>query len=360
MGLTLNKTVKSFKDFTMTTEFSVNNGELLTLLGPSGCGKTTTLQLIAGILKPDSGNIILNGKDITFLEPWKRDIGIVFQDYALFPHMNVAQNISYGLKRKKHDRTSIKKTVRDFLDLVRLAGYENRSIDSLSGGEKQRVALARALAPNPGLLLLDEPLSALDASMRKDLRREIRRIQKKLNITTVYVTHDQEEALTISDRILIMSNGRIEQEGTPCEIFNKPETEFSARFLGHSNLIKGEVVNILENAGTDVLIRHGGIFKTPFKAGLKKGDPVWLFFRSTNTLITSENTFDSNILEGRITCREYYGTHILYEIENSGRIIKAEYKENPGKEHKELEEGKSVSVYVPPEHCYLIERFSKS
>ncbi len=360
MGLTLEKTVKSFDDFTMTTEFSVNNGELLTLLGPSGCGKTTTLQLIAGIQKPDSGRIILNGRDITFLEPWKRDIGIVFQDYALFPHMNVARNISYGLRGKKYDKSVIRKTVRDFLELVRLSGYENRSIDSLSGGEKQRVALARALAPNPGLLLLDEPLSALDASMRKDLRREIRRIQKKLNITTVYVTHDQEEALTISDRILIMSSGKIEQEGTPYEIFNRPETEFSARFLGHSNLIEGVVDDITEATGISVLIGKDGIFKTPFKPGLNRGDPVWLFFRSTNTLITPENTFDSNILKGRVTCREYYGTHMLYEVENSGRIIKAEYKGNPETGGKEPAEGESVSLYVPPEHCYLIERLSKS
>ncbi|RKX99958.1 MAG: ABC transporter ATP-binding protein, partial [Spirochaetes bacterium] len=214
MGLIVKKLQKAYPEFFMDISLEVKKGELLTLLGPSGCGKTTTLNLIAGFLNPDTGQIILNGEDITNLPPHKRKIGIVFQDYALFPHMNVYKNIAFGLKMSGIDEKRIRKRVEELLRLTKLESYEKRSVTTLSGGEQQRVALARALAPNPELLLLDEPLSALDAKLRKELRGEVRRIIKEIDLTTIYVTHDQEEAMALSDRIAVMKDGKIEQTGT--------------------------------------------------------------------------------------------------------------------------------------------------
>ncbi len=358
MGLILSDVSKTFDDFSIKTDLKVKDGELTTLLGPSGCGKTTTLQIISGILKPDSGRVFLHGKDITFTDPWKRGIGIVFQDYALFPHMNVARNISYGLKRKGMGKDQITETVKKYLKLVHLEGYENRAVDSLSGGEKQRVALARALAPEPELLLLDEPLSALDASLRKNLRREIRRIQQHLGITTVYVTHDQEEALTISDSIVIMNNGRIEQHGSPQDIFNKPESRFAADFLGHSNLLEGKVEEVLESTGITVRLTGGTRIQTPPQSGYKKKDPVWLFFRSGRTGICASPGEKKNVLSGKLTYREYYGTHTLFEVETEGTLINAESLNPLPAEKKEMSIGQEVYISVPEEHCYLIERLS--
>ena len=244
MGVIVKDLKKRFEDFNIDVNLTINKGELITLLGPSGCGKTTLIQLISGILTPDNGDVIINDNNVSKLPVWLRDIGIVFQDYALFPHMNVKSNIAYDLKARKKESSLITRKVSEMLELVHLAGFGERNIDSLSGGEKQRTALARALAPSPKLLLLDEPLSALDARLRTILRREIRSIQQELGITTIYVTHDQEEALSISDRIVVMNDGRIEQIGTPWDIYNHPSTNFSADFLGDSNKIQCIVEDI--------------------------------------------------------------------------------------------------------------------
>lgn len=228
---------KTYSEFNLEISFTAESGTLVSLLGPSGCGKSTTLSLITGIENPDYGSIILNNKELTGIPTWSRNIGLVFQNYALFPNMNVYQNISYGLRVRKYSREEIRERVFELLRLVGLDNYENRSCSLLSGGEQQRVALARALAPNPELLLLDEPLSALDAKLRLRLREEIQRIQQELHITTLYVTHDQDEALSISDKIIVMNSGRTEQEGKPEDVYRRPKTLFSGTFIGDSSII---------------------------------------------------------------------------------------------------------------------------
>ncbi len=219
----------------------VDRGEFVSFLGPSGCGKTTTLRMIAGFETPTSGRIAIDGQDVTRKSPNQRNVGLVFQSYALFPNMTVAGNIGFGLKVAKRPASEIKQTATEMLDLIRLAGLGDRYPHQLSGGQQQRVALARALAIHPQVLLLDEPLSALDAKIRVELRGEIRRIQQQLGITTVYVTHDQEEALSLSDRIVVMNAGRVEQIGTPFEIYNYPQTSFAASFIGQLNLVPARI-----------------------------------------------------------------------------------------------------------------------
>ena len=217
----------------------INKHEFLTLLGPSGCGKTTTLRIIAGFETPNEGNVFFEGKDIKDIPPYKRRVNTVFQKYALFPHLNVFENIAFGLKIKKLDREIIEKKVSEMLALVNLKGFEKRDVDSLSGGQQQRVAIARALVNEPEVLLLDEPLGALDLKLRKDMQLELKRIQQETGITFIYVTHDQEEALTMSDRIVVMNSGKIQQLGTPVDIYNEPENAFVADFIGESNIIPG-------------------------------------------------------------------------------------------------------------------------
>jgi putative spermidine/putrescine transport system ATP-binding protein len=230
---------KRFENVTAVHDvnLSVERGEFVSLLGPSGCGKTTTLRMIAGFERPTVGRILLDGEDITALPPNRRHIGMVFQSYALFPHMTVAQNIAFGLQMRKLPSREIEERVRQMLALVHLEDLKDRYPHQLSGGQQQRVALARALAIEPRVLLLDEPLSALDAKIRMELRIEIRRVQRQLGITTIYVTHDQEEALSISDRVVVMNQGQIGQIGTPLEIYNSPQTPFVASFVGHLNLL---------------------------------------------------------------------------------------------------------------------------
>jgi putative spermidine/putrescine transport system ATP-binding protein len=232
-------TTVAVEDFNLAAE----QGEFVSFLGPSGCGKTTTLRMIAGFEQPTAGAITINGRDVTYLAPNKRDVGMVFQSYALFPNMSVADNIGFGLKVRKRSKDQIIKRVAELLEIVNLPDKGGRYPYQLSGGQQQRVALARALAFEPQLLLLDEPLSALDAKIRVALRHEIRSIQRQLGITTVYVTHDQEEALSLSDRVVVMSEGRMEQVGTPFEIYNFPKTAFVASFVGTLNVLPGIVVN---------------------------------------------------------------------------------------------------------------------
>jgi putative spermidine/putrescine transport system ATP-binding protein len=243
--LALDHVRKSFGAFTAVEDFvlSAERGEFVSFLGPSGCGKTTTLRMIAGFEYPDSGSISVGGKDITQLPPNKRNVGMVFQSYALFPNMSVANNIGFGMRVKKRPADAIRKRVTELLEMIHMPEKADRYPYQLSGGQQQRVALARALAIEPQVLLLDEPLSALDAKIRVALRGEIRAIQRQLGITTVYVTHDQEEALSLSDRVVVMSDGRIEQIGTPSEIYNFPATAFVASFVGTLNLVTAGVID---------------------------------------------------------------------------------------------------------------------
>src|SRR5690625_1538524 len=232
---------KNFGDLTVLNNInlSIKKNEFLTLLGPSGCGKTTSLRIIGGFEQPTSGRLIFEDRDITNLPAYKRQINTVFQKYALFPHMNVYENIDFDLRIKKLSNDVIEKKVKDILKLVNLIGFENRSIDSLSGGQQQRIAIARALVNEPEVLLLDEPLGALDLKLRKDMQIELKNMQQRLGITFIYVTHDQEEALTMSDTIVVMNEGRIQQIGSPVDIYNEPENAFVASFIGESNIIDG-------------------------------------------------------------------------------------------------------------------------
>lgn len=260
---------------------SIGRGEFITLLGASGCGKTTTLRIIAGLEVPDEGQVFLEGKDVTGLEPEQRDVNTVFQNYALFPHMNVADNIGYGLKLKHVPKNEIRKRVSEMLELVQLSGYEKRKPSELSGGQKQRVAIARALINNPKVLLLDEPLGALDLQLRRAMQVELKRLQKKLGITFIYITHDQEEAINMSDRIAVMNQGRFEQIGTPDEIYNHPKTSYVATFVGNANILQGIVE---KTEGTLARVRlSGGIAMVKMdREAVGEGEKVTLAVRSEN------------------------------------------------------------------------------
>lgn len=240
-GLTVENLKKSFGQHQVLkgVSFCVKSGDFLSLLGPSGCGKTTILRIICGLETADEGKILVDGRDVTKVRPEKRNIGLVFQNYALFPSMNVAKNVGYGLKMQKVPKKEIEERVKEALELVKLGGYEQRKVTQLSGGEQQRVALARALVIRPDILLLDEPLSALDRKIRAEMQYEIRNIQQKIGITTIFVTHDQEEALTMSDQIILLNQGQIEQQGDPWTIYNYPSSVFASDFLGKANLLSG-------------------------------------------------------------------------------------------------------------------------
>ena len=274
---------------------TVARGEFVTLLGSSGCGKTTTLRIVAGLEQTDSGSVWINGQDVTKLPPDKRDVNTVFQNYALFPHMNVAENIGYGLKLRKVPRGEIKKKVAQMLELVQLEGYEKRKPSELSGGQKQRVAIARALVNNPKILLLDEPLGALDLQLRRAMQIELKHLQKKLGITFIYITHDQEEAINMSDRIAVMRDGRIEQIGTPDEIYNHPKTSYVATFVGNANILHG-VAESIQGENAIVKIENDRVIvkletsqqdtgDTRAKQYLAAGEKVTLAVRSENILL---------------------------------------------------------------------------
>ena len=298
VSLELKEIKKSFTEGEAVLDnisLEISKGEFITLLGSSGCGKTTTLRIIAGLEQPDTGSVWLDGREVTGLEPNQRDVNTVFQNYALFPHMNVAENIGYGLKLKKVPKSEIKKKVSQMLELVQLEGYEKRKPSELSGGQKQRVAIARALVNNPKVLLLDEPLGALDLQLRRAMQIELKHLQKKLGITFIYITHDQEEAINMSDRIAVMKDGRIEQIGTPDEIYNHPKTSYVATFVGNANILHGVAESIQgENAivkiGNDRVIvkletSQQDTENTGAKQYLSAGEKVTLAVRSENILL---------------------------------------------------------------------------
>ncbi len=264
----------------------IGQGEFITLLGPSGCGKTTTLRIIAGLETPDEGRVLLGGRDVTDLAPDKRDVNTVFQNYALFPHMNVAANIGYSLRLKKEPKEKIQQAVENALRLVQLSGYGKRMPAELSGGQRQRVAIARAVVNQPRVLLLDEPLGALDLQLRRQMQIELKALQKQLGITFIYITHDQEEALNMSDRIAVMKDGRFEQVGTPAEVYDSPRTSYVARFVGTANVLTGTVAR-LSGDGTLTAECAGGCVPAARKGyTFTEGAPITLAVRSEHVLFS--------------------------------------------------------------------------
>jgi spermidine/putrescine transport system ATP-binding protein len=260
-------------------DLSVKRGEFITLLGPSGCGKTTTLRIIAGLERADSGRVFLEDREVTDLEPNRRDVNMVFQNYALFPHMNVEQNIAYSLKLRRRPKPEIKKTVTEALALVQLSGYEQRRPPELSGGQRQRVAVARAIVNRPKVLLLDEPLGALDLQLRRRMQGELKRIQQQLGITFIYITHDQEEALSISDRIAVMRDGLFEQVGSVLDIYEHPGTSYTARFVGNANILEGTVTALDKDSGFLVFEHPSGQARAAYGGGLHIGEKITLAVR---------------------------------------------------------------------------------
>ena len=296
---------KSYDDLTILDNLNLNirKNEFLTLLGPSGCGKTTTLKIIAGFEYADSGEVLFEGNEINDLPPHKRQLNTVFQKYALFPHMNIYENIAFGLKIKKLPKEEIDKKVKEMLKLVSLEGYEKRSVDSLSGGQQQRIAIARALVNEPKVLLLDEPLGALDLKLRQEMQTELKKIQQKLGITFIFVTHDQEEALSMSDTIVVMNKGKIQQMGTPEDIYNEPKNSFVARFIGESNIFDGIMIEDFkvsfcdrefecvdkgfeQNEKIEVVIRPEDIKMVDEKEGMLSGKVISSVFKGVHYEIT--------------------------------------------------------------------------
>ena len=280
----------------------IYDNEFLTLLGPSGCGKTTTLRLIGGFTTPDEGDIIFMGENINELPPYKRNVNTVFQRYALFPHLNVFENVAFPLREKKVPRDEIDQRVNEMLSMVALTGFEHRSVTSLSGGQQQRVAIARALISRPKVLLLDEPLAALDLKLRKDMQQELKKIQKAMGITFVFVTHDQEEALSMSDTVVVMSEGRIQQIGTPIDIYNEPQNAFVADFIGESNILDGVML-------VDYKVNFSGHTFDCVDAGFEKLENVDVVIRPEDVDIVSE---EKGMLKGVVTSVTFLGVH--YEI----------------------------------------------
>jgi len=324
---------------------SVTQGEFVSFLGPSGCGKTATLRMIAGFEVPTSGHITINGNDLTYLPPNKRNVGMVFQSYALFPNMTVSENIGYGLKVAGKPKNEIAKRVDEMLALIHLEELGKRYPNQLSGGQQQRVALARALAFQPQVLLLDEPLSALDAKIRVELRHEIRRIQQQLGITTIYVTHDQEEALSLSDRIVVMSQGKMEQVGTPSEIYNFPTTEFVAKFVGQINLLPVEVQN-----PTEGVVKIGSQVLRAGQYGHLNGRPVRLAVRPEE--LNPGFIEGANNLSGIVDTITYLGSIVRIRVEVEGHPLSLDVFNE--RKMKIPVVGESFQVNFPVDACWLL------
>jgi len=316
--LRIEKLVKAFGNnppVVKSVDLSFNKGEFVSLLGPSGCGKTTILRMIAGFEQPNSGSIAVEGKDLTALPPNQRKIGMVFQAYALFPNMNVADNIGFGLKIAGMPKAQRDARVDDMLKLIGLSGYGKRFPFELSGGQQQRVALARALAPSPRMLLLDEPLSALDAKIRVSLREQIREIQRELGITTVFVTHDQEEALSISDRIVVLSAGNVEQFGTPFEIYNRPQTRFVATFVGQINTLNATVADAERKA---VTIGTSTVTIPALPGTARNGEAIALTMRPEAVSLSDARDIQ---LEGKVAEVHFLGSVIRLKVDLGGNAI---------------------------------------
>jgi iron(III) transport system ATP-binding protein len=353
-AITISNVTKRFDNFVALNEINltVDKGELVCFLGPSGCGKTTLLRIIAGLETCDEGEIIQNGKNITHLPPHKRDYGIVFQSYALFPNLTVAKNIGYGLKKREIEKKEAKKRVKELLALVGLSGSEDKYPSELSGGQQQRVAFARAVATNPSLLLLDEPLSALDARVREHLRQEIRELQKNLGITTIMVTHDQEEALSIADKIVVMNHGIIEQVGTPLEIYHHPKSLFVADFVGKINLL-------------DAVYKGNGFFgvgqlhfkvDTLSQTDIVVGEKMKLLVRPEDIKPYQESYEEVNIIEGNVLKITFLGSFCRILMSIKGLLEEQLLFDVPHKmiKHFTIKEGNALQLGIfPSDICYF-------
>lgn len=333
----------------------IESGEFFSLLGSSGCGKTTTLSMVGGFQEPTEGHIFLGGTDVSRLPPYKRDVNTVFQSYALFPHLSVAENVAFGLKRKKVPKSEIESRVAEILRLVDLKGFEDRKPALLSGGQQQRVALARALVNRPKLLLLDEPLGALDLKLRKQMQIELKRIQSEVGITFLYVTHDQEEAIVMSDRLAVMSAGKIEQVGPPDEVYDRPATEFVAGFLGASNMMWGEVTG---QAGDmlEVSLDGGAHLKVPARAAEGHGTRLRLGVRPEKIAVlpASEPVGEGwNTLEGSVSLTVYTGIGHQYTVRDAQGRDFAAYVQNT-EAVRGPARGEAVRIAWRPEHTFVV------
>lgn len=317
----------------------IHDKEFVTFLGPSGCGKTTTLRAIAGFLTPKSGKIFFNGKEITSLPPYKRQVNTVFQKYALFPHLNVFENVAFGLRLKKLPEEQVRPKVLEMLEIVGLKGFERRSVNQLSGGQQQRVAIARSLVNQPRVLLLDEPLGALDLKLRKGMQLELKRLQREMNITFVYVTHDQEEALTMSDTVVVMNNGNIQQIGSPQDIYNEPRNAFVANFIGDSNILDGIMIK-------DFLVEFAGREFTCVDRGFKHNEPVQIVVRPEDVVIVPPT---AGMLTGLVREVIFKGVHFEMHVDVEGKewLIHSTQASMPG----EL-----IGMNVGPDEIHIMRR----
>lgn len=318
----------------------IHDGEFVTLLGSSGCGKTTTLRIIAGFQQPDKGNVIFEGKNIDGVPAYKRQVNTIFQRYALFPHLNVHDNIAFGLKVKKiKDKKVINKKVDEMLELVNLKGFGSRNINSLSGGQQQRVAIARALAVDPRVVLLDEPLGALDLKLRKDMQIELKNIQQKLGITFIYVTHDQEEALSMSDTVVVMNNGEIQHIGTPLDVYNEPKNAFVADFIGESNILDGVMHE-------DFSVEFSGMRFQCVDKGFKKDEPVDVVIRPEDIDVLPEG---QGMLSGKVTSVTFKGVHyeIIVDIDGFKWMIQTTQKS---------EVGDTIGISIKPDEMHIMKK----
>jgi spermidine/putrescine transport system ATP-binding protein len=327
----------------------VDKGSFVTLLGPSGCGKTTILRSLAGLVSPSSGEIHIAGRQVNDIPIHKRNIGLVFQNYALFPHKNIHDNVAFGLKYRDVSKADITRKVKRALDIVRLPGVEKKIPSELSGGQQQRIALARAIVIEPDVLLLDEPLSALDANLREEMRTEIKTIQREVGITTIFVTHDQEEALAMSDRIVVMNQGVVEQEGTPEDVYNAPASRFVASFLGQSNLLEG-LVKSIKGGAAKIALPGAADIAASAPTALKPGDKVTVIIRAQKIHVGGPTT-GLNSIKGKVLTTAYLGGTASYVIAAGPLRLNAI---NPiaGKVYRE---GESVTLNFAPEDCVLLD-----
>jgi len=342
------------------TDLTIETGELVTLLGPSGCGKTTILRMIAGLETPTKGDIYIKGRRINDTPIHKRNLGMIFQNYALFPHKTIFENVAFGLKYRNVSRQETREKVSQALEMVRLPGVEKRFPSQLSGGQQQRIALARAIVIEPDVLLMDEPLSALDEKLREEMRMEIDNIQQQLNLTTLFVTHDQREALSMSNKIVVMKDGRKQQEGTPEDVYDYPDNYFVADFLGHANFFDARVLEVLDNDQVRVRIAEGLEFTADHVGRWREGQDVHLVMRAQKINVTSPDLADEelestelNYYPGRIYDRSYMGGETSYfvELDHGVRLhIISMVRRRP---HRI---GDEVVLHVPARHCGLLPR----
>lgn len=332
---------KSYEDNVVLDNFNleIKKNEFLTLLGPSGCGKTTTLKIIGGFEFADEGKVIFEGKDISDIPPYERSVNTVFQKYALFPHMDVYENIAFGLKIKNVNKDEIDERVKEMLKLVALKGFEKRKIESLSGGQQQRVAIARALINEPKVLLLDEPLGALDLKLRQEMQIELKRIQQKLGITFIFVTHDQEEALTMSDTIIVMNKGKIQQMGSPVDIYNEPENAFVAKFIGESNVLDGVMLD-------DFRVKFSGIEFECVDKGFDKNEEIEVVVRPEDIKMVKP---EEGMLKGKVISSVFKGVHYEMELEENGMIWLIQNTKN-------AEVGTEIGMDIYPEDIHIMKK----